>query len=177
MNKTLFTLLFLICFYRRNKSLYPKQRVGGNYHTNSASLHKPKDSGMFKVLETRNEGSYIVHFGLTPDAFDLLHGIFEEKYPERCKTGRPRSFDTRMVLALVLTWLRGTMKQETLCVLFGATAATISRAKRLGLSTLSQVFTDNKYDERWKICWPTVEEMGNFNKMILSNSQNNSEDE
>lgn len=148
-----------------------KQRMTDDYSTR---LQKPQENGMFDVLEARSEDSYIIHFGLTPSAFDSLLDVFENEYPDKCRTGRPRSFDTRMVLALVL-WLRGTMKQETLCIMFGGTPATVSRAKRLGLNTLYKVFTDNKYDERWKIRWPSVEEMGRLNEMVLSNSRKNPE--
>ncbi|CAO3624305.1 unnamed protein product [Mucor hiemalis] len=149
-----------------------KERMANDY---SASLQKPRESGMFDVLEARSEDTYIIHFGLTPSAFDSLLDVFEKEYPDKCRTGRPRSFDTRMVLALILMWLRGTMKQETLCIMFGATPATVSRAKRLGLNTLYKVFTDNKYDERWEIRWPSVEEMGRLNEMVLSNARNNPE--
>ncbi|CAO3611964.1 unnamed protein product [Mucor hiemalis] len=168
-------LLLLTLLSKRE--ILSRKRVADNYYTDSASLHRPEESSMQKVLEMRRKGPFIVHFGLTPQAFDSLHESFAKEYPGVSKFGRKRSFHSRMVLALVLTWLRGSMKQETLCLLFGATAATISRAKRLGLGILYKIFSEQRHDERWDIHWPTVEEMGKFNEMVLSNSTNNTEDE
>ena len=64
------------------------------------------------------------------------------------------------------------MKQKPLCLLFGATAATVSRAKRLGFAALRNIFNHNRNDERWKISWPTPDFMDHFNQMVRANTTN-----
>ncbi|CEP08762.1 hypothetical protein [Parasitella parasitica] len=122
------------------------------------------------ILDMREASAFIVHFGFDPESFDCLLGLFEEHYPVDANTGRPRNFTADMALALVLMYLHNTIKQETLCVLFGATAATISRTKNLGLDILETIFRSSPNDHRWRIVWPKVQEMKVFNDMILSNT-------
>lgn len=169
-NFVVFFLTFTYLFFQNY--LESRRRSAANHYTDSASLQRPNQSAMHKVLTRRNNGAYIVHFGLTPDAFDDLHSLFRQHDPEQSAVGRPRSLSTRMVLALVLAWLRGCMKQETMVLLFEATAATISRAKRYGLGVLYRIFTANPNDVRWKISWPSPEEMNRFANMVEANTTN-----
>ncbi|KAF1802169.1 hypothetical protein FB192DRAFT_1471827 [Mucor lusitanicus] len=115
--------------------------------------------------------------GLDPRCFDNLHEEFKKEYPPLLLTGRPRALDTRMILALVLMWLHSTMKQETLCLLFGVTAASVSRSKIMGIKTLYRVFSKNKNDRRWSIRWPSDNKKRQFNEMIQANTSNDFEKE
>ena len=169
--KNAFMLILLLAYYQRCNTLLA--RSAENNHSFSSSLQILKKSAMSRVLQISNRSTYIVHFGLVPAAFDELHSLFKEGFPGKCSTGHPRSFDNRMILALVLTWLRGTMKQETLCLLFGATTATVSRSKRLGLETLKNIFNNNRHDPRWAIIsWHTPAQMDQFNQMVRANTTN-----
>ncbi|KAF1796621.1 hypothetical protein FB192DRAFT_1466884 [Mucor lusitanicus] len=109
---------------------------------------------------------------LDPRCFHNLHEKFKKEYPPLLLTGRPRALDTRTILALVLMWLHSTMKQERLCVLFGVTAASVSRSKIKGIKTLYRIFTKNKSGRRWNIRWPSDSKKRQFNEMIHANNSN-----
>ncbi|CEP17544.1 hypothetical protein [Parasitella parasitica] len=122
------------------------------------------------ILDMREASAFIVHSGFDPESFDSLLGLFKEHYPVDADTGSPRKFAADMALALVLMYLHKKIKQEILCVMFGATAVTINRTKNLGLDIFKTIFQDNPNDHRWRIAWPKVQEMKVFNDMILSNT-------
>ncbi|CEP19130.1 hypothetical protein [Parasitella parasitica] len=82
-----------------------------------------------------------------------------------------------MALAFTLMYLQNSMKQETLCLLFGATAASISRTKALGLDLLEMIFRRDPHDWRWDISWPSPHKMAHFNDMILANTECENEPE
>ncbi|KAL0143448.1 hypothetical protein V8B55DRAFT_1292980, partial [Mucor lusitanicus] len=154
------------------------QRTSPRFYTSSSkSLQKPVDSAARKLVDTCSKNAYISHMGLDPRCFDNLHEEFKKEYPPLLLTGRPRALDTRMILALVLMWLHSTMKQETLCLLFGVTAASVSRSKIMGIKTLYRVFSKNKNDRRWSIRWPSDNKKRQFNEMIQANTSNDFEKE
>lgn len=153
------------------------ERTCDRYYTPSSVLLKPNESPAAVLLNGNDDKSYIVHLGLNVSAFNDLYGVFSSHYPRKATTGRPRAFTCKMVLALVLMWLHNTMKQESLCLIFGATASTISKSLNSGLNILHFIFMNHPLDERWKIMWPTPEEMMVFNDMILTNTTNENEQE
>ncbi|KAL0146199.1 hypothetical protein V8B55DRAFT_1570936 [Mucor lusitanicus] len=148
------------------------QRTSPRFYTSSESLQKPVDSAARKLVYTRSKNAYISHIGLDPRCFHNLHEKFKKEYPPLLLTGRPRALDTRTILALVLMWLHSTMKQERLCVLFGVTAASVSRSKIKGIKTLYRIFTKNKSGRRWNIRWPSDSKKRQFNEMIHANNSN-----
>lgn len=154
-----------------------KERTGPRYYPTSNVLQKPSESPAAIMLNENDDKAYIVYLGLNVAAFNDLYGVFSSHYPRKATTGRPRAFTCKMVLALVLMWLHNTMKQEILCLIFGATASTISKSLNSGLHILHSIFMSNPLDERWKITWPTPEEMMVFNDMILTNTTNENEQE
>ncbi|CAO3600926.1 unnamed protein product [Absidia cylindrospora] len=148
------------------------------FYTDSSSLTSPSKSIVKLMLTNRDAGAFITHLGLDPHSFDVLLEFFEKKYPPANPgLGRPRAFGPDMALALVLMYLHNTMKQETLCLLFGATAAVISRTKRLGLDTLESIFRNDPHHWRWDIAWPSPRKMQRFNDMILANTECDNEPE
>lgn len=155
--------------------LHGGKRENKQFYTTSASLHKPEFSAARKLIDIRSKNAYITHLGFDPNCFDDLHKDFDKEYPSQAETGRPRALDSKMVLALVLMWLHTTMKQESLCLIFGVTPATVSRAKNLGMQTLLSVFEKKKNDPRWKISWPSTNQMETFNQMLQANTTNDFE--
>ncbi|KAI9331008.1 hypothetical protein BD770DRAFT_449470 [Pilaira anomala] len=146
------------------------RRKSRRIYTRSNNLHTPRDSAAYKLLSGRDDDAYICHLGLDTCAFDQLLKEFKKVYPVRRNRGRSRALSTKMVLALGLMWIHGTMRQETLCLIFGVPAATVSRSKRMALLTLDRVFKNTSNDCRWEIRWPNVNEMETFNQMILNNT-------
>lgn len=161
--------------YQYMNYLESQRRISKRFYTTSKSLHSPTKSAAKRLLDGRQDDAFMCHFGLTTGAFDQLHEEFQKEYPTECTAGRKRVLDTVMTLALVLMWLHNTMKQETLCIIFGVPAATLSRFKTMGIQTLLNVFEKNKKDPRWKIGWPTTDEMTTFNDMVLTNTTNDFE--
>lgn len=153
------------------------RRRSRRIYTRASSLHTPRESAAFKLLSERDDDAYICHLGLDTSAFDELLDEFRKFYPMRRRRGRGRALSTKMVLALGLMWLHGTMRQESLCLIFGVPASTVSRSKRMALITLDQVFKNALNDSRWEIRWPNVNEMETFNQMILNNTSSDYERE
>ncbi|CEP19132.1 hypothetical protein [Parasitella parasitica] len=162
------TLVFLFGF---QFWFHVESSVRDRYYTNAESLTKPGHSVVRLMLNHRNDGAFICHLGLDTYAFDILLQLFAGVYPSKSRTGRPRSLGPDMALALTLMYLHNSMKQETLCLLFGVTSPTISRTKTLGLDLLELIFRQDPHDWRWDISWPSPSKMARFNDMILANTE------
>jgi len=145
--------------------LYARSKIRSRHYLTRPSLLPATSSPAFLLLKIRDNSAYICTMGLDCKTFDFLLSQFETFYPLQKKLGRHRVFCPQMTLALVLHWLNSTMRQKTLCQIFGGSPALISFALNVGLDALDQLLRrDNAV---WKISWPSEFEMATSSAMIL----------
>lgn len=100
-----------------------------------AIVRNVKQSPMYKVLKNRHEGSYMVHLGLVPDAFDQLHHLFRQHYPS---VERADTFTSGIILAVVLASLRS--RGAPMGLLFGLKPTLMNKMQRIGSDVLRTVY-------------------------------------
>ena len=144
-------LLVLLVRYRR----ILRQR----HYLTRLSIPPRTKSAWRILLSSGSERSMLNTTGFSTASFLHLHSLLLTKLslPERS------GMTVLDVLGLTLYYLNSTMKQKTLCQVFGQPPAVISRYLRRGIEALGRAI---KEDSASRIAWPSAEEMKSFSARI-----------
>lgn len=148
-----------------------------NYFT-KISLPPKLHSAWSAIKQAREEKAFISSMGVDPPTFDYLVGLLKTYQIQQFmqannrmpnlqelfnKNGRPEALDIQGRLGLTLHYLTSTMKQKTLCQLFGISPSTVSVTIKSTLSALDSVLKNDTYA---RIQYPNAEEMLQFSRQI-----------
>lgn len=139
-------LLFLAVAYKLECS--PER-----HYLRRADLLSFEESAHVRLLESRNDSSYLTAFGLNVAAFNRLHQHFLDFLPPENEHGRPRLLPPKSILGLVLQHLTSPSYHKELSQIYGIPGATTSRMITLGLKALAALFTERLGD--WSIRFPS----------------------
>lgn len=137
------------------------------YVTRKALTSTPTDSPWRTILESKSDPKLITATGFSYDAFSKLLSVFEPLFEDAYREFVPlkgampmrkrgKSLRPADALGLGLVYLSSTMKQRSLCSLFGLTEGSISRYIWSSLLTLCRCLESHP-DAR--VEWPAIAEM------------------
>lgn len=117
-HRRLLILLCILLLYYTKKS--PRHRL------RRIDLLPVLQSPHKKLLDNRNDDSYILAFGLDVASFDILLCHFVDFLPRLEPPGRPRQLSNTSILALTLQHLTTPAYHRELSQIYGTTPATTS---------------------------------------------------
>ena len=104
-----------------------------------AALQSPSDCAWSRLYDHGEDNDFMTTMGVTRAVFTIIlsSGFEEFLFPLRqSKAGVPRVATAASVLGLTLHHLSSTMRQTTLCQLFGFVQSTISKYLNRGIDAL-----------------------------------------
>lgn len=164
MNQSLLQILVLLLL------LYRKSQLRIRHYLTIPQLPPTYQSAATKLLYGRDDSAFINTMGVDVSLFDYLHSLLIPVFPRdhlgphgSHQAGRSSCIDLRHELALTLQYLTGTMRQKTLCQLFGICQPSVSNILCKMILALLRVLSR---DHDARIQWPRPEEMHTFADMI-----------
>lgn len=128
------------------------RRIRTRSYVTKVDLLLPHLSPFQSLLLQQSDAAFLDHFGINCTAFTYLKQLMEQH--EELKNRKRMKVEE--ILGLTLQYLNSTMRQKTLCLIYGYSPALISRGLRLGLRVLLMVIRETKYGA---IEWPSHDEM------------------
>lgn len=104
----------------------------------TSALPDPDLSAWKAQFQSTDDRAWVCVTGFNRNEFNTLLAVFAEEFTiNKAGTGgRPTQHTTADALGLVLYWLNSSVKQKTLCQLFGFPPAAVSRILSRGLNAL-----------------------------------------
>lgn len=144
-----------------------RQSIRNRAYLTRGSLVQPHESAWQRLFRARDDLSFRNVMALDVAAFLYLHLHVYQRltFPRRATGGRSISLDSYGILGLTLHYLNSSVKQKTLCQVFGITPPVCSRLLALGLDTLNDLIHTIP---ECKIKWPKQHEMDEHAERIIN---------
>ena len=127
--------------------------VRNRHYVTSSSIPPADNCPWTYLLHKGNNSSFIELTGFSRKAFFQLHDILFDTYEPFTKgrKGRPSSLDSYGKLDLFLHYVNSTMRDKTLCQIFGTSPSTISRVRSIMCLKIVAKLKRHKYS---RVAWP-----------------------